>query len=480
MEDLKIQLLSAAVDQLLEWCSATYIRLRGSSSSLLLILATCEKRELSHRPFKFPQRASTVLKYMRLWKHFLFYVIRTSSIDEGLRDKLYGIQYLPDQLRTIQELLLLSDELTLADVPPNPIFDEGPAHGTSSGDAGVDVGEMDSSDIEELLEERIGEGEQDEDDDDAIERDEVEGMDGSKSGLLDRSAVSIAMPHGSENQERSLKWTRFVEKVMQLSIAFITQYFPLGDDLHSPLVHFADVLGISIQTGRFNEPYSYTSHVAALLWTIRLLMMEYALPSHDYISLGWASHATYENIAERLKWVHDEYLTRGSFHPTSRLIQVLAFGKATINSTGRPPMTVWDTDYERLQVKDIWLRLRPFKDFVRDGITLTERVLKEELFFGHEPCRIDLNGVRDVMSNTDPSYSFLECCETSAVDGRKYMLDLMKRLDPSKTLIKDDGRWDLHRARAYLNAKKRFLKLLMVGNDPPSPQIIAKQTLEAY
>jgi len=246
VEDLKIQLLSAAVDQLLEWCSATYIRLRGSSSSLLLILATCEKRELSHRPFKFPQRASTVLKYMRLWKHFLFYVIRTSSIDEGLRDKLYGIQYLPDQLRTIQELLLLSDELTLADVPPNPIFDEGPAHGTSSGDAGVDVGEMDSSDIEELLEERIGEGEQDEDDDDAIERDEVEGMDGSKSGLLDRSAVSIAMPHGSENQERSLKWTRFVEKVMQLSIAFITQYFPLGDDLHSPLVHFADVLGISI------------------------------------------------------------------------------------------------------------------------------------------------------------------------------------------------------------------------------------------
>ena len=53
---------------------------------------------------------------------------------------------------------------------------------------------------------------------------------------------------------------------MQLSIAFITQYFPSGDDLHSPLTHFADVMGISNRSARFNEAYNYTSYVAGLMW----------------------------------------------------------------------------------------------------------------------------------------------------------------------------------------------------------------------
>src|SRR5579859_6589118 len=73
------------------------------------------------------------------------------------------------------------------------------------------------------------------------------------------------------NADYSLFLTRLAEKLMQLSIAFITQYFPEGDDLYSPLVHFVDVIGNA--SGRFNQAYHYTSYVAGLMWVSQLLVM---------------------------------------------------------------------------------------------------------------------------------------------------------------------------------------------------------------
>ena len=62
-----------------------------------------------------------------------------------------------------------------------------------------------------------------------------------------------------EEGEDSL--TVVAEKLMEFSIAFITQYFPEGDDLPSPLIHFANAMGISNRSERFAKPYNYTSYL---------------------------------------------------------------------------------------------------------------------------------------------------------------------------------------------------------------------------
>jgi hypothetical protein len=48
---------------------------------------------------------------------------------------------------------------------------------------------------------------------------------------------------GDDGGEMSLK-DKVSEKLLQLSVEFITQYFPDTEDKNSPLVHFASVLGI--------------------------------------------------------------------------------------------------------------------------------------------------------------------------------------------------------------------------------------------
>jgi len=99
-----------------------------------------------------------------------------------------------------------------------------------------------------------------------------------------------------ENYSLLLMWV--AEKLMQLSIAFITQYFPSGNDLHSPLTHFADIVSISNKLDPFQKLYNYTSFVAALICIYRLLVMEYVLPTQAYTTLDQLTDETYPNKDE--------------------------------------------------------------------------------------------------------------------------------------------------------------------------------------
>ena len=210
------------------------------------------------------------------------------------------------------------------------------------------------------------------------------------------------------NEEYSSLLTRVAEKLMELSIAFITQQFPNGDNLHSPLTHFTDVMGISNRHHQFLEPYNYTTYVAGLIWMCRLLIMEFALPGREYATIGWRSHEAYPNKCQRLKPIHDDFLIEGSFGPINRLIRMLCQGKETVRAVGRPGLLLWDPDYQGVKIKEVYLQLDAFKRFVVDGIKSTERILQEELFFGLDLPEMDLNTLVDVMGKTDVFYSFME------------------------------------------------------------------------
>ena len=353
-------------------------------------------------------------------------------LDQSTHDRIYGIRFTEDQTAIIQQLLELLNE-----------------H-----DGNKDQYQPDKEDDVEEEDEDFHRYDPDEDDDDDDDDENMNELDFEDDFIDDRAHI---------DGEYSSLLTRVAEKLMQLSITFITQDFPLGDDLHSPLMHFADVMGISNKFSRFNEAYNYTSYIAGLMWMCRFLIMEYALPSREYTTLGWPSHEAYENKGERLKQIHHEHLTQGSFRPMNRLIRVLAFGKETVKAIGRPGLLVWDPDYQGVKVKEVHLRLDTFKQFVRDGITLTERILREELFFGLDLPTIDLKEIDDIMGIPESRYSFLKESKEKLPQGCEFMSNLMKSTDPSKQLIDAQGRLDTVKVMEYLKVKKNFLRKLMKG-----------------
>jgi len=69
------------------------------------------------------------------------------------------------------------------------------------------------------------------------------------------------------------------------------------------------------------------------------------------------------------------------------------------------------------------------------------------------------------MLEEKPGYSFLSEPRNGFENGHLHILDLMMNsANISLCLLDDQGRWNIPKAREYLERKAAFLKLLMLGN----------------
>ena len=254
ISESKLLIVSEAMEKLIQWASKTLRRLTRESSSLVTWLRSCHSCRPNPFPFRFPQEPTTVKRYVNHWKQFIFYVLHTSLLDEPIHERMYRIRFTEDQLLIIRELLDILDE-----------YDHENEDGQQFEEEDDDI-DGEDEDFHEYDPDEEGE------DDEIIEESNVR-------EFFINDEIDV-------DEEYSLFLTQVAEKIMQLSIAFITQHFPSGDNLHSPLVHFADIMGISNRYVRFNESYNYTSYVAGLTWICQFLIMEYALPSREYTTLG--------------------------------------------------------------------------------------------------------------------------------------------------------------------------------------------------
>ena len=220
ISESKLLIVSEAMERLVQWASKTLKRLMRECSSSLTWLRSCHSFRPNPFPFRFPQEPTTVKRYVNHWKQFIFYVLRTSLLDEPIRERMYGIRFTEDQTAIIRQLLEILDA-----------YDEN--------EDGYQFGE-DDDDIDEE-DEDFHRYDPDEDD----EEDEIFEESNVREVFVD-DEIDV-------DEEYSSFLTRVAEKIMQLSIAFITQHFPSGDNLHSPLVHFATPYSNFVMTPHFRE-----------------------------------------------------------------------------------------------------------------------------------------------------------------------------------------------------------------------------------
>ena len=106
------------------------------------------------------------------------------------------------------------------------------------------------------------------------------------------------------------------ERLVQLSTSLVMQDLPLWTTVNkNVLLHFAGILSLDIQASKHARAPAFvpvlqsTHHLAALLWVARLFMLEYALPSKAYSTIGWPSRESYEPQAlDQLVEICQKYL----------------------------------------------------------------------------------------------------------------------------------------------------------------------------
>ena len=200
-------------------------------------------------------------------------------------------------------------------------------------------------------------------------------------------------------------------RVFDLSIQFIMQSDFTSK--RSALVHFTKVLGLDDRKIKYRMPNAYTSMLAGIIFCLRVLLLEHALPTRCRDDMQQQSAGTSPWQADPLATLHayrDTWLVDGYPSPFNYVRQLLVYGMAAAKGAGGRPRIRWSADKKTMYFDGKPLAMVKFRDFISELIDIAEGLLCKELLF----CK-DLSGVRgldltkleDDMNNQTTSFSFL-------------------------------------------------------------------------
>lgn len=117
---------------------------------------------------------------------------------------------------------------------------------------------------------------------------------------------------------------KLVTAVMALLVSLVTQDISRLSTYGSPLMHFLAVCGVNPTTRTFLPVFSYTPILAQMLWIVRLIMLEIALPLVGWPELGLLSKSDTRSVRKRVDSIRKKHLCEGSYSPTSSILTQLA------------------------------------------------------------------------------------------------------------------------------------------------------------
>ncbi|KAI9824722.1 MAG: hypothetical protein M1832_001548 [Thelocarpon impressellum] len=165
-----------------------------------------------------------------------------------------------------------------------------------------------------------------------------------------------------------------VRQVHRASMRLIFQRIR-GDELQSPVMHFAAVLGIDREMIRLRMPINYTYRLAALPYIMRVLVAEFAWPAADRQD----TTLTVDRRVEQVMKIRRDWLTEGSFSPMSNVLNLLAYGKAIASQTGSRATVHWSSDRETLFYRTHAICMEDYRNFVHATIEAATELLWKEL-----------------------------------------------------------------------------------------------------
>ena len=252
--------------------------------------------------------------------------------------------------------------------------------------------------------------------------------------------------------------------VLQLSVLLIQH-----DDerRRSAIMHFTAVLGIKEDTGGFHSSATtYTSHLAGIIYCIRLIMLKHALPPETIEG----RHPT-----RRVIGVHHQWLVDCEQSPFSDVSSLLAYGKGIRSAGGRPSVT-WSKDSKVMWYRGRRIEVEQFRRFIGKIIDEAEKLLSEIICDqgGERIKSIDLRPLNEDMRDERLGLSFVDTELNRLDDGASRVLKRMKKLEEFGEMI-DLDRNDLHfkpRVIKRIQVKvERFLQLLLVLSISPTGTI---------
>ena len=226
------------------------------------------------------------------------------------------------------------------------------------------------------------------------------------------------------------------KQLLRTSIRFIRQ--TVWDVGTPALVVFSGILGYKKDTGRWREPEHYTNILAGILWCMRVLVLEYTLPTSSRDRVAEDAERT---PLERVKLVRDECLVEEEDCPFATLHSLMVYGLALAKNRVGAGTTSWSHDGRYLAFKGRQIGMAEWKGFIKDLTKTAEQKLASGLLFQKNTRvpGINLWEVEDDQSRADIGYYFGRKDTGEWKEARERMLRWLEEAQDSYSLIDDDG-----------------------------------------
>jgi hypothetical protein len=137
-----------------------------------------------------------------------------------------------------------------------------------------------------------------------------------------------------------------LESVTKFSSFLFTESFNRRAE-STVMVFFTSILGISTDGSTFERPLNYTLKLSALVYYVRLCLLESTLPRFAYVRNCWKPRPR-AGLDTLLNKVRDAHFCYGSATPVGELLSLRAYGRAVSRSDGPTFRVDWSDDSETL------------------------------------------------------------------------------------------------------------------------------------
>jgi hypothetical protein len=154
------------------------------------------------------------------------------------------------------------------------------------------------------------------------------------------------------------------------------------------LVYFAGILGYDERSGQWKQPVNYTNILSGLMWCMRVLVLQYALPKSR--RKDFRGNAAVSPI-ETFKAVRDTCLVEEVDCPFSSFVALRNYGMTVAKDSVGEDRVQWSDDGQTLLFWGHLTSMDDWKSFVRDLLEEAEVMLANQLLFQSNGSLPDVN-----------------------------------------------------------------------------------------
>ncbi|KPI44936.1 ATP-dependent DNA helicase tlh1, partial [Cyphellophora attinorum] len=263
-----------------------------------------------------------------------------------------------------------------------------------------------------------------------------------------------------------------------LALWIVTVEQNIAHKWRNPLIHFCAVLAIRETvatttpddiTGvaatadipasyRWTPARDYTPTLAALVWVIRIMMLEQWCQAHDTQAAEMVGQLAAH--IEAFREMHTDWLAVGSYSPISVILEWMSYGRGIREKEGGMPKVMWESDRQAIRYLGDRVTGARFQQMARTGLDRLDEMLHTimEGEWARDQTTLDLGRITDSFMFESEGRSFL-------TDARNRWLkpgfELMAGRAARTLLQQGRTAWHRKRAQRRLRLIERFERALM-------------------